>query len=278
MKTKKPDPSDLSFLDDATPNQPEPQAAAPNAYSSVSNAFDNVAPPEPTKPNAEPPKPEPTPEPVAPPVVALARRDVPPPAPIRFGDRGFMPVTFEDVQRLARAYMVADLIPRSTLAGARDQQAVIARVVLIIERAKALGIPAALALENMTVVNGRLSIWGDAMVAVVLGHPDCGGVESWIEGTGDDRVAHCVTHRRGRKTSPWTFSVADAKRAGLWGKSGPWSAYPERMLRIRARGFALRDTWADVLTGVGMVEEILDIPENRGHAAEAELLERMGRS
>jgi hypothetical protein len=50
------------------------------------------------------------------------------------------------------------------------------------------------------------------------------------------------------------------------------------MLRIRARGFALRDTWADVLTGVGMVEEVLDIPENRGHAAEAELLERMGRS
>ena len=266
MKSKKPDPNDLSFLDDAAPNQPDPEAAKPETK------------PEPTPTPEPPPVPVPVIKPEPEPTAVLAKVVAAPPTPIRFGDRGFLPETFEDVQRIARAYMVADLIPRSTLAGARDQSAVIARVVLIIERAKALGIPAALALENITVVNGRLSIWGDAMVSVVLGHPDCGGIESWIEGTGDDRVAHCVTHRRGRKTSPWTFSVADARRAGLWGKSGPWSAYPDRMLRIRARGFALRDAWADVLTGVGMVEEVLDIPENRGHAAEAELLERMSRS
>jgi hypothetical protein len=56
------------------------------------------------------------------------------------------------------------------------------------------------------------------------------------------------------------FSVADAKRAGLWGKSGPWTQYPRRMLQLRARGFALRDAFPDVLKGLVTAEEAQDYP------------------
>lgn len=44
----------------------------------------------------------------------------------------------------------------------------------------------------------------------------------------------------------------------LWGKSGPWQQYPKRMLQMRARGFALRDKFADVLGGLISAEEARD--------------------
>lgn len=52
------------------------------------------------------------------------------------------------------------------------------------------------------------------------------------------------------------FSVADAKTAGLWGKQGPWKQFPDRMLQMRARGFAARDGAADVLGGLYLREEV----------------------
>ena len=54
------------------------------------------------------------------------------------------------------------------------------------------------------------------------------------------------------------FSVQDARRAGLWGRPGPWSQYPQRMLQMRARAFALRDAFADVLGGLYLREELED--------------------
>jgi hypothetical protein len=52
--------------------------------------------------------------------------------------------------------------------------------------------------------------------------------------------------------------VAEAKKAGLWGKQGPWTQYPRRMLQMRARGFALRDAFPDVLRGLVTAEEAAD--------------------
>lgn len=60
-----------------------------------------------------------------------------------------------------------------------------------------------------------------------------------------------------------TFSEAAARRANLWGKSGPWQQYPERMLQMRARAFALRDVFCDVLRGLGSAEEQGDIPARK---------------
>jgi hypothetical protein len=53
------------------------------------------------------------------------------------------------------------------------------------------------------------------------------------------------------------FTIDDAKKAGLWGNN-TWAKYPKRMLQMRARGFALRDTFADALSGVSMREEVED--------------------
>ena len=66
--------------------------------------------------------------------------------------------------------------------------------------------------------------------------------------------------RKGDQAAIESFIVADAKRAKLWGKAGPWTDYPKRMLRFRARGYVLRDLFGDVLKGLRTVEEARDIP------------------
>jgi hypothetical protein len=89
----------------------------------------------------------------------------------------------------------------------------------------------------------------------------CESVTESIDGEGDNMVATCTAKRRGyEKPTVVRFSVADAKKAGLWGKTGPWSQYSKRMLQLRARGFALRDAFPDVLKGLVTAEEAQDYP------------------
>jgi hypothetical protein len=83
-----------------------------------------------------------------------------------------------------------------------------------------------------------------------------------VIGSGDAAEAVCQVWRKG-EDNPVThrFSVADAKRANLWGKPGPWQQYPRRMLQMRARGFCLRDAFPDVLKGLYSREELEGVAE-----------------
>jgi len=96
----------------------------------------------------------------------------------------------------------------------------------------------------------------------VQASPVCEDVQEYFENEGTPNpVAVCVAQRKGRKPVIAKFSVEDAKRAGLWGKQGPWTAYPKRMMQMRARGFALRDAFPDVLKGLITAEEAHDYPD-----------------
>jgi hypothetical protein len=114
-------------------------------------------------------------------------------------------------------------------------------------------------LQSIAVVNGRPSVYGDTALAVCKGSPVCEWVRETIEGEGEHMVAVCQAKRRGdAQPVESRFGVAEAKKAGLWGKGGPWTQYPRRMLQMRARGFALRDAFPDVLRGLVTAEEAAD--------------------
>lgn len=116
-------------------------------------------------------------------------------------------------------------------------------------------------MQSIAVVNGRPSVYGDAALAVCKASAVCEYVIESIEGDGEQMVATCTAQRRGYpQPTVVKFSVSDAKKASLWGKSGPWSQYPRRMLQMRARGFALRDCFPDVLKGLVTAEEAFDYP------------------
>lgn len=121
-----------------------------------------------------------------------------------------------------------------------------------------LGLNPIQALQNIAVINGRPSIYGDALMALVQNHPAFGGIEESFDDA--SMTATCTVHRKGGSKHTQSFSQQDAATAKLWGKAGPWSQYPKRMLQMRARGFALRSQFADALAGLITREEAEDMP------------------
>ena len=125
-----------------------------------------------------------------------------------------------------------------------------------------LGLKPLQALQSLAVINGRPALWGDAVIALVRSSPVCEYVQEEDDGT----TATCKVKRRGEAEQVRTFSMKDAAQAGLTGKAGPWSQYPKRMRQMRARSFALRDVFPDVLKGMPVAEEVMDTPKDMGPA------------
>jgi len=144
-------------------------------------------------------------------------------------------------------------------------------VFVAMEMGLELGLPLMASLQNIAVVNGRPTLWGDSQLAVVRATGELEEFLEWYEVGGkriarnpseftDTTAAVCRVKRRGMEVSETAFAVSDAKRAGLWGKAGPWSQYPARMLKFRARSFGLRDQFGDALRGLLSTEEAQDVP------------------
>lgn len=170
--------------------------------------------------------------------------------------RAIVPQDFDGAYRIANAVVMAGMAPRGL---DTPEKATIA-----ILHGLEVGMTPMAALQSIAIVNGRPTIWGDGALGLVQGSGLMEKHKEWLEGQGDARKAFCVVKRKGDpEEKVGEFSVADAKKANLWGKSGPWTQYPDRMLKMRARGFALRDGFADVLRGLSITEEVQDYQEMR---------------
>ncbi|MFT9025966.1 recombinase RecT [Acetobacter indonesiensis] len=134
-------------------------------------------------------------------------------------------------------------------------------VLIAVQMGSELGLAPLQSLQNIAVINGRPSVWGDALLGLVRAAPVCDDVIERIEGDGEKMVAICIAKRKGKEPVESRFSVSDAVAANLWNKQGPWKQYPKRMLQMRARGFALRDAFPDVLRGLISAEEAQDLPQ-----------------
>jgi len=168
--------------------------------------------------------------------------------------RGLALASFEDAFRFSKMVAASEFAPK-------DFRGKPESCMLAIQHGSEVGLSPMQSLQSIAVINGRPTIWGDAALALVQSSPVCEYVREYTEGEGDALVAVCEAKRRGYpQPTVVRFSMADAKRAGLAGKSGPWSQYPARMLTLRARGFALRNAFADALRGLITAEEAQDYP------------------
>lgn len=169
---------------------------------------------------------------------------------------------------LDEAMRFADMLANSTIVP-KDYIGKPGNCLVAIQWGMELGLQPMQAMQSIAVINGRPSLWGDAMLALVKSHP----AFEWIKEESDANGATCTVKRRGEPEVSQTFTVEDAKRAGLLGKQGPWQQYQKRMLQMRARGFALRDAFPDALRGVVSAEEARDMPAERDMGS-AEVVER----
>jgi hypothetical protein len=203
------------------------------------------------------------------------------------------PQSLDEAWRWAQAAALSTLVPK-------DYRNRPADILVAVQMGVEIGLPPMTALQSIAVINGRPGVFGDGVPALVMTSPLYGGHDQFyevlnphyadaaidappdatapvmyqrVEVVGaadlqDDATrAVCVFERlrtRDATDRPRvfraTFSIADAKRAGLWTKEGPWQTYPARMLAWRALGFAARAAFPDVLKGLRTVEELRDIP------------------
>lgn len=165
-----------------------------------------------------------------------------------------VPQSLEEAFRLSGALAASGMAPRGM---DKPEQIMVA-----IMAGAELGLAPFQSLQSFAVVNGRPTLWGDGLMAVVRGRGV--KVRETMEGEGDTLLARChVTRPDSGEEIERTFTVADAIKAGLWGKQGPWQQHPKRMLQMRARAFALRDGCADMLRGIQVREEVEDYQQVR---------------
>lgn len=179
-------------------------------------------------------------------------------APLMAGarPRAIVPADIDQVWRFATLVAKSGMAPR-------DMQKAETITVAIMHGLE-VGLPPLMALQRIAVINGRPSIWGDGAMGLVRASGLCEFVYEAVTGEGDRMIGVCRVKRKGEKEQiERTFSVEDAKKAGLWGKQGPWQQYPKRMLQMRARAFALRDLFADVLGGLYIAEELEGLEDER---------------
>ncbi len=170
------------------------------------------------------------------------------------GVTAIVPTDIEQGFRLAQWLAGSGLVPNSF---ENKPQMILAAILQGLE----VGLPPMAALRTIAVINGRPALWGDGMLAVAQGSGRLEWIKEEIAGEGEEMSATCSIKRQGDKeVCTRVFNVADAKLAKLWGKTGPWTQYPKRMLQMRARSFALRDKFADVLGGLThSAEEMRDM-------------------
>ena len=115
------------------------------------------------------------------------------------------------------------------------------------------------AIQHIAVINGKPALYGDAILAVCSGHPDFENIEEIaLLGVGNKVTGYtCTVKRNTRLPVSQSFTVEMATEAGLWGRQ-VLGRLILPMLQMRARAFALRDSFADALGGVRVVEEVQD--------------------
>jgi hypothetical protein len=159
-------------------------------------------------------------------------------------------------QDSAQLLKLADVLSRSGDMVPKQFHGNAPAITAAIMRGMEIGLNPMQALSSIAVINGRATVWGDALPALVqrAGHH----VDVDYEGQGDSLTAVATLTRSDGRKVVRRFGMADAKRAGLLGKQGPWTQYTSRMLAHRARTWAIRDGAADALMGLQVTEEVQD--------------------
>jgi len=165
----------------------------------------------------------------------------------RIGAVALDPYTPRDI---GEAMTLAKTYAASKILGAYGD---VNQVMLVMATGSELGIPPTAALRGLYVVEGRIFMSSDLMVALCMRAPQC---ERFDLTEQTETSAAYTVQRKGGQPLVFRFTVDDAKRAQLGGKDGNidpksnWAKYPGTMCRHRAAALAARAVFPDVIMGL----------------------------
>lgn len=129
----------------------------------------------------------------------------------------------------------------------------IPEVLMTIMAGQELGIPPIAALRSIHVIDGKTVLSSDIMQAVVLGN----GSAKYVKRISASDVEATYETLRASATEPrrLTWTIEQAKKAGLYPTKDNWRCYPRAMLAARCKAELLRDVFPDSLAGCYTEEE-----------------------
>lgn len=162
----------------------------------------------------------------------------------------YVPKDLTEMMKYGELVAASDFVPK-------DYKGKPGNCVIGMQFGAELGLPGLQALQNIAVINGKPGVYGDLGKALLYSK----GFKIEERDVPEVKklgVAWCKVTRPDGAVTERTFSIDDAKTAGLWNKQGPWTNYPYRQMAWRAFWFAARDAAADVLKGIWGIEELAD--------------------
>ena len=174
-------------------------------------------------------------------------------APSRLDDSLYSKELAPHYMQLAGKLASSDLIPKSFRGKPQD-------LFICWAMGYQVGLTPEQSQQCIAVINGKPAMWGDDMLALCMAHKDFIDIEEHSICNKDGSVIGyvCTVWRKDKKPKSNEFTLEMAKKAGLLAKGGVWTQYPDRMLKLRARGFTLRDAFPDALKGIKPREEVED--------------------
>lgn len=165
--------------------------------------------------------------------------------------RALAPQSFNDVARMSSALAQAKgFVPRDLLG---QPHAIAAAIMTGME----IGIGPMQSLRSIYVIDGRPMLSADLLLSLAIR----GGVRpQWLHT--DAERAHLRLTRAGFEPHEHTFTIAEAKLAGLAGR-GNWTKYPAAMLRARCLSAACRAYCPDVIGSGVYVEGEIEASDER---------------
>ena len=134
--------------------------------------------------------------------------------PAKLGELTFGPSQAIAIRTMEDAWRLATLIVKAKMAPAGMDS--VEQITVALLHGAEIGLPPMMSMQKIAVIGGRPTVWGDAALAVVRKSGLLDFIEETVEGEGDGRFASCTVTRKYEEPKTSTFSVLDAKRAGLW--------------------------------------------------------------
>jgi hypothetical protein len=194
-------------------------------------------------------------------------------AKVPMGARGVMLQGLNDLKEFAETAVKSGSAPKNMNTG---------QAMMAIQAGLERGLGPLGGLQACVVINGVLSWRGWAAKGLIQqsGLLVPGTLRTWHEGNLDgpkaDAVGYASAQRKGyAKPFVRSFSVKDARKAGLWTKTGPWTTRPGNMLEWRAIGDMARFEFPEILGGIPIADEVeggygppdveIESPKERAH-------------
>lgn len=159
----------------------------------------------------------------------------------------YMPQTLDEWMKLSTMIANSELCPKAYKGKPES-------VFIAAQMGSEIGLNYMQAIQGIAVINGMPCLWGDAALAVVRTHKDFVEIDEVVT----DEGSTCTIKRASQSDTVRSFTLEDAKKANLLNKQGPWKEYPKRMMQMRARSFAMRDSFPDALRGINIADEVQD--------------------